>query len=115
MKSDDDIQNAFSDFGTTLEIDDNIIKQMERFICLLYHGKAYERGIKGIVSKVSFLPIFTHISTFAVTYCFRLLLNMCVTCFIIPQQKKVLRTAKLLSKFWYKNSSHIMEGVRQGC
>lgn len=36
LKADDDILYAFKNFGTTLEIPDDLIQQVERFICLLY-------------------------------------------------------------------------------
>lgn len=45
-KCDEKILNAFSNFGKTLQIPEDIIVQMERFICLLY-GNSYDKNIKG--------------------------------------------------------------------
>jgi hypothetical protein len=50
LASDADILSAFSSFGTDLNFQPHIYKQMERYVCLLYRqtivkrGKQYQRG-----------------------------------------------------------------------
>ncbi|KAJ6647969.1 hypothetical protein Bhyg_03194, partial [Pseudolycoriella hygida] len=46
-KCDEDILTAFSDFGTTPEIPDKMVDQMERFICLIY-GNSSNKNIKDL-------------------------------------------------------------------
>lgn len=45
-KCDDNILDAFANFGTTLQVPENIITQMQRFVCLLY-GDSPDKSIKG--------------------------------------------------------------------
>lgn len=46
QKSDDDILNAFSNFGETQTVSEEITRQMERYICLLY-ANSCEKSIQG--------------------------------------------------------------------
>lgn len=46
-KSDDNILSAFSSFGETSAVTEEIMPQMERYICLLY-GSSTEKTIQGI-------------------------------------------------------------------
>lgn len=39
QKADDEIISAFRDFGTNLKIPENLIIQIERFVCMLYPKK----------------------------------------------------------------------------
>lgn len=52
-KSDEEILNAFSNFGTTLQIPENIVAQMKRYVCFLY-GNNYDKTIKGIYQRTRF-------------------------------------------------------------
>lgn len=46
LKSDDDIKHAFGEFGENPETPENLITQMERFVCSLYSKKT-GKNIKG--------------------------------------------------------------------
>lgn len=54
LKADDHILNAFIQFGTSLEIPENLIMQIERFVCLLY-SKNTQKTIKGYWTHYNFL------------------------------------------------------------
>lgn len=46
QKSDDDIIKAFTEFGEISTVNEEIIKQMERYICLLY-ANSCDKNIQG--------------------------------------------------------------------
>lgn len=51
--SDETILDAFSSFGTTLELPQTITKQMEKFICSLYGSNKNAKNIRGRTLNVS--------------------------------------------------------------
>lgn len=56
-KCDDNILKAFSNFGVTTQVPDDIIVQMERYVCLLY-GNSYDKNIKGKYLKAQHSKIY---------------------------------------------------------
>lgn len=56
MKADDDVLDAFRDFGTSCEIPERLIAQMEKFVCSLYSIKN-RKSIKGRPSSLDFKSI----------------------------------------------------------
>lgn len=58
LNADDDILNAFFNFGTSVEIPENLIIQIERFVCMLY-SKKNQKSIKGYWTHFHFLAFFS--------------------------------------------------------
>lgn len=46
QKCDDDILTAFTNFGDQLEVPEDMIFQMERYICLLY-ANSFDKSLQG--------------------------------------------------------------------
>lgn len=61
QKSDDEILSTFSTFGETPTVTEDIIVQIERYICLLY-ANSPERTIQGMQYQLSITSLFVHIS-----------------------------------------------------